>query len=70
MLCNTGEAQEGSRHGNKSLIVVPMDAKGIDRRVAGPFFLDAQAPGVRVGINPGTPAIPPDQGMSDCFPQL
>jgi prepilin-type N-terminal cleavage/methylation domain-containing protein len=40
-------------------------AKGIDRRVAGPFFLDAQAPGVRVGINPGTPAIPPDKGILD-----
>jgi len=40
-------------------------AKGIDRRVAGPFFLDAQAPGVRVGINPGTPAIPPDRGILD-----
>jgi hypothetical protein len=39
--------------------------KGIDRRVAGPFFLDAQAPGVRVGINPGTPAIPPDTGILD-----
>jgi prepilin-type N-terminal cleavage/methylation domain-containing protein len=38
---------------------------GVDRRVAGPFFLDAQAPGVRVGINPGTPAIPPEKGMLD-----
>jgi prepilin-type N-terminal cleavage/methylation domain-containing protein len=40
-------------------------AKGVDRRVAGPFFLDAQAPGVRVGINPDTPAIPPDKGILD-----
>lgn len=39
--------------------------KGIDRRVAGPFFLDAQATGVRVGINPGTPAIPPESGTLD-----
>jgi prepilin-type N-terminal cleavage/methylation domain-containing protein len=39
--------------------------KGVDLRVAGPFFLDAQAPGVRVGINPGTPAIPPDKGLLD-----
>ncbi|MGH8460537.1 MAG: acyl-CoA dehydrogenase family protein [Stenotrophobium sp.] len=31
MLCNTGENTD-SRHGNKSLIVVPLDAKGIDRR--------------------------------------
>jgi citronellyl-CoA dehydrogenase len=29
LLCNTGE---GTRHSNKSLIVVPLDAKGIDRR--------------------------------------
>ena len=39
--------------------------KGVDLRVAGPFFLDAQATGVRVGINPGTPAIPPDTGILD-----
>lgn len=30
-LVNTGEAIEGNRHGNKSLIVVPLDAKGVDR---------------------------------------
>lgn len=32
MLCNTGEAASDSRHGNKSLIVVPLDAKGINRQ--------------------------------------
>ena len=32
MLCNTGEPTPASRHGNKSLIVVPLDAKGIDRK--------------------------------------
>jgi len=31
-LVNTGDADPTSRHGNKSLIVVPLDAKGIDRR--------------------------------------
>ena len=31
-LCNTGEASDGGRHGNKSLIVIPLDAKGIDRK--------------------------------------
>jgi citronellyl-CoA dehydrogenase len=31
MLCNTGESTE-VRHSNKSLIVVPLDAKGIDRK--------------------------------------
>lgn len=38
---------------------------GVDARVAGPFPLDARAPGVRVGINPGVPAIPPDSGILD-----
>lgn len=32
LLCNTGDAAPGSRHGNKSLIVVPLDAKGVDRK--------------------------------------
>jgi citronellyl-CoA dehydrogenase len=33
VLCNTGDANpEGGRHSNKSLIVVPLDAKGIDRK--------------------------------------
>ncbi|TXH03482.1 MAG: acyl-CoA dehydrogenase [Nevskiaceae bacterium] len=32
MLCNTGDSPDGGRHGNKSLIVVPLDAKGIDRK--------------------------------------
>ena len=32
LLANTGEAKDGSRHGNKSLIVVPLDAKGVDRK--------------------------------------
>ena len=31
MLVNTAEADAGNRHGNKSLIVVPLDAKGISR---------------------------------------
>ena len=32
LLCNTGETGEGGKHGNKSLIVVPLDAKGVDRK--------------------------------------
>ncbi|PTU31979.1 acyl-CoA dehydrogenase family protein [Stenotrophobium rhamnosiphilum] len=32
VLCNTGDSPEGGRHGNKSLIVVPLDTKGVDRR--------------------------------------
>ena len=31
-LVNTGDADPSSRHGNKSLIVIPLDAKGVDRR--------------------------------------
>jgi citronellyl-CoA dehydrogenase len=32
-LCNTSEqTQSSGRHGNKSLIIVPLDAKGIDRK--------------------------------------
>lgn len=31
-LCNTGETTDGSRHSNKSLIVVPLDAKGVERK--------------------------------------
>jgi Prokaryotic N-terminal methylation motif/Type II transport protein GspH len=38
---------------------------GVDRRVAGPFPLDGRAPGVRVGINPGVPEIPPETGAMD-----
>jgi prepilin-type N-terminal cleavage/methylation domain-containing protein len=53
------------RDGNYNGVRAQDIAKGVDVRVAGPFFLDAQAPGVRVGINPGTPAIPPDKGILD-----
>ena len=38
------------RDGNLNGVRKEDIAKGIDRRVAGPFFLDAQAAGVRVGI--------------------
>jgi prepilin-type N-terminal cleavage/methylation domain-containing protein len=39
--------------------------RGRDIRIAGPFPLTGNAPGVRVGINPGVPAIPPDSGSLD-----
>ncbi len=38
---------------------------GVDRRIAGPRLLDTGAGDVRVGINPGVPAIPPDTGVLD-----
>lgn len=53
------------RDGNLNGVRKEDIVRGVDIRVAGPFFLDAQATGVRVGINPGTPAIPPDRGMLD-----
>ncbi|MGH8530394.1 MAG: acyl-CoA dehydrogenase family protein [Nevskiales bacterium] len=31
VLANTSEASSGRRHGNKSLIIVPLDSKGVDR---------------------------------------
>jgi type II secretory pathway pseudopilin PulG len=36
---------------------------GQDRLVSGPYPLSSGAPGVRVGINPGVPAPPPDHGL-------
>ena len=36
---------------------------GVDPRVAGPFPLEGKAPGVSVGINPGTVAPPPERGI-------
>lgn len=38
---------------------------GADTRVAGPLPLTAGLPDVRVGINPGVPAIPPARGTLD-----
>jgi prepilin-type N-terminal cleavage/methylation domain-containing protein len=38
---------------------------GVDKRLSGPQRLDAGAPGVRVGINPDVPEIPPARGILD-----
>jgi prepilin-type N-terminal cleavage/methylation domain-containing protein len=38
-------------------------AKGIDSLIEGPFLLTTGAPDVRVAVDPGTPAIPPDSGF-------
>ena len=40
-------------------------ASGKDLRVAGPFQLTTGSSQVRVGINPGVPAIPPEAGPLD-----
>jgi len=42
--------------------------RGRDKRVAGPFTLSAGAPGVRIAINPGVQAIPPEQGLLEGDP--
>ncbi len=51
--------------GNRNGVLSSDIAAGIDRRVAGPRQLTTGAGDVRVGINPGTPAIPPDPGTLD-----
>jgi len=53
--------QDGNHNGVRAADI----SAGIDRRIAGPVPLTASAPGVRVGINPGVPAIPPDTGVLD-----
>ena len=52
---------DGNLNGVRSLDI----ESGVDRLLAGPFPLDARAPGVRVGINEGVPAIPPEHGTLD-----
>jgi prepilin-type N-terminal cleavage/methylation domain-containing protein len=51
--------------GNYNGVLAAEILRGVDRRISGPLRLDAGAPGVRVGINPGTPAIPPERGRLD-----
>jgi type II secretory pathway pseudopilin PulG len=53
--------EDGNYNGVLSVEIL----RGTDRRVSGPRRLDASAPGVRVGINPGLPAPPPDSGPLD-----
>lgn len=52
---------DGNRNGVRSEDI----ASGVDVRIAGPLRLDGRAPRVRVGINPNTPAPPPDTGLLD-----
>jgi prepilin-type N-terminal cleavage/methylation domain-containing protein len=51
--------QDGNHNGVRAADI----NAGIDRRIAGPFPLTAGAPGVRIGFNPGVPAVPPDSGL-------
>jgi len=48
--------------GNANGVLSSDIASGVDRLVAGPFPLWGASPAVRVGINPGVPAPPPDHG--------
>jgi Tfp pilus assembly major pilin PilA len=52
---------DGNHNGVRSADI----ALGIDQRISGPLPLDGRAHGVRVGINPGVPSIPPDTGVLD-----
>jgi prepilin-type N-terminal cleavage/methylation domain-containing protein len=51
--------------GNRNGVLSADIASGKDRRIAGPLPLNGGDPDVRVGINPGVPAIPPDSGTLD-----
>ena len=50
--------QDGNHNGVRAADIV----SGVDRRIAGPVPLASRTMGVRVAINPGVPAIPPDTG--------
>jgi hypothetical protein len=48
--------------GNGNGVLSADIARGLDVRIAGPYPLSGGAPGVRVGINPGVPNLPPESG--------
>jgi Type II transport protein GspH len=52
---------DGNSNGVRSVDI----ASGVDALISGPRRLDGKATGVRVGINPGVPAPPPDTGLLD-----
>jgi hypothetical protein len=51
--------------GNGNGVLSADIATGRDLRIGGPVALDAGLAGVRVGINPNVPAIPPESGTLD-----
>jgi prepilin-type N-terminal cleavage/methylation domain-containing protein len=51
--------------GNRNGVLSSDIRAGIDQRVAGPRQLTTGSGDVRVGIRPGTPAIPPEHGTID-----
>jgi prepilin-type N-terminal cleavage/methylation domain-containing protein len=50
--------QDGDNDGVRSADIIARR----DHLLSGPFPLSGGAPGVRVGINPGVPALPPEHG--------
>ncbi len=50
---------DGNRNGVRTVDI----ERGTDRRIAGPFPLHGGAPGVRVAVQPGLPAVPPSTGL-------
>jgi len=52
---------DGNRNGVRSHEI----ARGVDRKLSGPYRLDAGVHGVRVGILPGLSAPPPEYGPLD-----
>ena len=58
---NVSTYADGNNNGVRSADI----AAGIDRRVAGPRELTTGSGEVRIGINRGTPKMPPDSGMLD-----
>jgi len=64
------EAADGSyvsvyQDGNHNGVLSADIARGVDKRVSGPRRLGSYVRGARVGIRPGTPAIPPERGVLD-----
>ena len=60
--CTLGTCYSIYRDGDRDGVLSADIATGRDPRIAGPFQLTGGAPGVRVGINPGVPEIPPARG--------
>jgi hypothetical protein len=66
--CDQGTCYSVYQDGEHNGILSADIAAGRERRVLGPFPLTGGAPGVRVGINPGVPEIPPDTGLLEGDP--
>ncbi len=61
--CDYGPCFSSYRDGDHDGVRSDDISRGVDVRLDGPLPLTGRAPGVRVGINPGVPAIPPETGL-------